>query len=211
MDGVLADTGPIHFKSWKKMAKEEGMEFTKDFFEETFGQQATTITQELLGDEYTEDQIEKLAERKEKYYREMVKGKLEPLPGVIPLIQNLDRKGVKLGLGSSGARANVDLLLKSLNIKDYFDVIITAEDVENGKPAPDVFLRAAQKVSIEPRNTVVIEDAPVGIEAARNAGMKTIALTTTHDRSSLIEADLIVENLKYVGIEDIIELVNLDI
>ncbi|MGV9200170.1 MAG: HAD family hydrolase, partial [Promethearchaeia archaeon] len=191
MDGVLADTGPIHFESWKKMAEEQGAEFTKDFFEETFGQQAVTITRKLLGDEYTQEKIEELAERKERYYREMVQGQLEPLPGVMDLIETLDQKGVKLGVGSSGAAANVNLLLTGLDIKDYFDVIITAEDVEKGKPEPDVFLQAAQKVSVKPRNTIVIEDAPVGIEAARRASMKTIALTTPHNRKSLIEADLV--------------------
>ncbi|MGV9171600.1 MAG: HAD family hydrolase [Promethearchaeia archaeon] len=211
MDGVLADTGPIHFESWKKMAEEQGAEFTKDFFEETFGQQAVTITRKLLGDEYTQEKIEELAERKERYYREMVQGQLEPLPGVMDLIETLDQKGVKLGVGSSGAAANVNLLLTGLDIKDYFDVIITAEDVEKGKPEPDVFLQAAQKVSVKPRNTIVIEDAPVGIEAARRASMKTIALTTTHNRKSLIEADLVVENLKYVSINDIVDLINLDI
>ncbi|MGV9202728.1 MAG: HAD family hydrolase [Promethearchaeia archaeon] len=211
MDGVLADTGPIHFESWKKMAEEQGAKFTKDFFEETFGQQAVTITRKLLGDEYTQEKIEELAERKERYYREMVQGQLEPLPGVMDLIETLDQKGVKLGVGSSGAAANVNLLLTGLDIKDYFDVIITAEDVEKGKPEPDVFLQAAQKVSVKPRNTIVIEDAPVGIEAARRASMKTIALTTTHNRKSLIEADLVVENLKYVSINDIVDLINLDI
>ncbi|MFO8018331.1 MAG: HAD family phosphatase [Promethearchaeia archaeon] len=211
MDGVLADTGPIHFESWKKMAKEQGAEFTKDFFEETFGQQAVTITRKLLGDDYSDDEIERLADLKEQYYRDMVRGELEPLAGVMDLIKQLDQKGVNLGVGSSGAEANVDLLLTTLNIKDYFDVIVTAEDVEEGKPEPGVFLKAAREVSVAPRNTIVIEDAPVGIEAARRAGMKTIALMTTHNRKNLIEADLIVENLKYIDIEDILELVNLDI
>lgn len=208
MDGVLADTGPIHFESWVKMAREIGAEFTKDFFERTFGQQSIPITRELVGSNVDQQQVEKWANLKEQYYREMVKDKLEPLPGVINIIKNLKAKKLKIAVGSSGPSANVELLLTSLKIKHLFDVIVTAEDIEQSKPAPDVFLYAAKKINVKPEHCLVIEDAPVGIIAAKRAGMKVIALTTTHHKDDLPEANLIIKDLSCIDVNNILKLLS---
>jgi len=210
MDGVLADTGPIHFESWVKMANEIDVEFTREFFEATFGQQSVIITRKLLGDAIDEKEFVKRADLKEKYYREMVQDKLEPLPGAIELIKTLKHKKFKLAVGSSGPPENVDLLLNSLKVKKYFDIIITAAEVSISKPAPDVFLVAANRLQIRPKNCIVVEDAPVGIEAAIRAGMKSIALTTTHDKKELASADLIVKDLSNVNITDILKLLEIE-
>ena len=167
MDGVLADTGPIHFESWVKMAAEIGVEFTREIFEDTFGQQSPTITRKLVGPEVDEFLVEKWASRKEFYYREIVRDKLTPLPGVIKIIKELKSEGIKLAIGSSGPPENVDLILSQLNIKTFFNVIITAAEVKKGKPEPDVFLIVAKNLNINPKNCLVIEDAPVGIKAAK--------------------------------------------
>jgi len=203
MDGVLADTGSIHFESWVKMAKEIGLEFTRDMFKQTFGQQSPTITRKLVGPEVDNNLVEKWANLKEQYYRKMVKDKLTPLPGVIRIINDLKSEGFKLAVGSSGPPENVDLLLTKLKIKDYFDTIITVAEVKKGKPEPDVFLMAANYLNINPRNCIVIEDAPVGIEAAKRAGMQSVALTTTHDKEELLDANLIVSDLSKISINDI--------
>lgn len=203
MDGVLADTGQIHFESWVNIGKEIGVEFTREFFENWFGQQSSDIIHKLVGLEVDTVVVDEWADRKEKYYREMVKGKLKPLPGVIDLIKDLKIAGFKLAVGSSGPPENVELLITTLKIKKYFDVIITAAEVKRGKPEPDVFLTAANLLKINPKNCVVIEDAPVGIEAANKAGMVAIALTTTHNRKELREANLIVSNLSNIRVNDI--------
>jgi len=210
MDGVLADTGPIHFDSWVKLANEIGKNFTKDLFEETFGQTSPDIIKKLVGSTINQRKIENWADYKEKYYREMVKDKLEPLPGVLDLIRALKDRKFKLAVGSSGPAANVKLLLNTLKINKYFDCIITGDDVKFGKPAPDVFLAVTKKLKLNPRKCVVIEDAPVGITAAKRAEMKVIALTTTHKRSELLNADLIIEDLSDIELNDIIELFNKD-
>ena len=115
MDGVLADTGPIHFESWVQIADEIGVEFTRKFFNKIFGQQSTAIIRKLVGLSVDQNLVEKWANLKEKYYREMVKGKLEPLPGVIRILNELKLEGFKLAIGSSGPPENVELTLKSLN------------------------------------------------------------------------------------------------
>ncbi|MFX1493628.1 MAG: HAD family hydrolase [Promethearchaeota archaeon] len=209
MDGVLADTGPIHFISWVKMAKEIGYNFSKEFFERTFGQQSPTIVRKLVGDGIEQELVENWATRKEQYYREMVKNKLKPLPGVKRIIQELKSHGFKLAVGSSGPRENVELLINTLELKKDFDVLISAAEVKNGKPAPDIFLFCAEKLKIEPKNCLVIEDAPVGIEAAKLAGMKSIGLTTTHEKKELLDADLIVKDLSKVRVQNIMLLLNI--
>ncbi len=203
MDGVLADTGPIHFASWKKLAKKIGVEFTKEFFEKSFGQKSVPITRKLVGKNTEESKIKEWADLKEKYYREMVKDKIKPLPGVISLIKDLKKNNFKLAVGSSGPPENVDLLLNSLKIKKYFDFIITGDDVQKGKPDPEVFKKIKNYFQLISERCVVIEDAPVGIEAAKSAGMKTIALTTTHKKDELKNADLILEDLSKINFKDI--------
>ena len=203
MDGVLADTGPIHFASWKKLAEEIGVKFTKKFFEKTFGQKSIPITRKLVGENTNDSKIKEWADLKETYYREMVKDKIRPLPGVISLIKELKKKDFKLAVGSSGPPENVDLLLKSLKIKKYFDFIITGADVQKGKPDPEGFIKIKKHFQVNAENCVVIEDAPVGIEAAKRAGMKTIALTTTHKKEELKNADLILEDLSKINFKDI--------
>ncbi|MFX0071104.1 MAG: HAD family hydrolase [Candidatus Hermodarchaeota archaeon] len=211
MDGVLADTGKIHYESWAKMAKEDAkVDYSRKFFEETFGQQSIPITRKLVGPEVDLTLVVKWANLKEHYYREMVKDKLEPLPGVIELIKELKSKKFKLAVGSSGPLENVELLLSCLNIKHYFDVIITAEDVKNGKPAPDVFLICSERLNIIPSNCIVIEDAPVGIQAAITAGMKSIALTTTHEMDELSIANFVVKDLSSVNTNTIIEILKIN-
>ena len=204
MDGVLADTGPIHFESWVMLANQIGQKFTKKFFDQNFGRQSIPTIRELVGMKIDQQTVEQWAGKKEEYYRELVKDKIEPLPGVIRLIKELKERKFKLAVGSSGPLENVELILSSLRITAYFDAVISAADVKNGKPAPDVFLIAAKKVGISPENCVVIEDAPVGIEAAKKAGMTCIALRTTHCNVDLLEADLIVPDLSLITVNDIL-------
>ncbi len=206
MDGVLIDSGPIHFKSWKRLANEIGVKFTKDYFNNSFGKQGIPILKDLVGKEKGRKKLEEWVELKEVYYREMIKKNLKPLPGVINLIKNLKQNFFKLGIATSGPIENVNLILENLNINKYFDCVITANDIKNGKPAPDVFLMVSRKLNIPPTCCLVIEDAPVGIEAAKKAGMKCIALTTTHKKEELLQANLVINNLTKINSYDINEL-----
>ncbi|KKN42790.1 hypothetical protein LCGC14_0709680 [marine sediment metagenome] len=210
MDGVLIDSGSLHFESWVKIAKEMGVKFSKKFFEQVFGQQSTTIIRKLVGSKVDQILVEQWAILKENHYREIARNKLEPLPGVIRILSELKRIGFKLAVGSSGPPENVALTLNTLNITKYFDTIITAAEVEKGKPEPDVFLIAAKNLKIKPKNCLVIEDAPVGIEAAKRAGMLSVALTTTHSKKELFGARLIIRDLSVITITEIIKLFNIN-
>jgi len=125
------------------------------------------------------------------------------------LIKDLKSESFKLAVGSSGPPENVELLLTTLKIKKYFDIVITAAEVKKGKPEPDVFLIIAKNLKINPKNCIVVEDAPVGLEAAKRAGMMSIALTTTHKKEELLGAQLIINDLTEITSTDILNLFKL--
>lgn len=148
------------------------------------------------------EMIRELGDRKEELYRELLaEDQLEPLPGVLPFLNSLRDAGVPVSLGSSTSRKNIEVCFATTGLNLFFGEHYTgAEDVSRGKPAPDVFLEAARKISRAPEQCLVIEDAHVGIEAALAAGMKALAVTTTHPRESFADSGAvrIVDSLEEV-------------
>jgi beta-phosphoglucomutase len=193
VDGVLTDSYVPHYKSWERMFGEIGVEFNDEQFRSTFGRTNRDIFAQLYpGETMTAERTKELGDRKEALYREIINENFTPLPGAVELIDALSAAGFRLGVGSSGPPENVQLTLAKLGRADRFDAVVTGADVVHGKPNPEVFLKAAQRLGVPPARCAVIEDAPQGIEAANAAGMASIAVlgTTTHDKLS--HAELIV-------------------
>jgi len=203
MDGVIADTAPYHLKAWQEVLQKRGINFTEEDFRHCFGQRNDTIIRNALGKEVSQDEIDSIAKEKEAGFRQRIRQNLKPLPGAIKLIKSLAEGGFKLALASSAPVENIQLVIIGLGISDYFHAIITGRDVTEGKPSPQSFLLAAQKLGIEPKNCVVIEDAVAGVSAAKKAGMRCLAITNTHPRTSLTEADLIVDTLEEISVNDL--------
>jgi len=135
-------------------------------------------------------EIQRLSLRKEELYREVVEDwGIQSLPGVRTWLERLEQAGIPCAIGSSTEQKNVQLGLRLLGLESFFQTAVTAEHVQRGKPAPDVFLQAAEKVGIDPRRCVVFEDAPSGVAAARAAGMKVVGVTTTHPGGHLEGVD----------------------
>ena len=199
MDGVIADTAPYHLAAWQEAFKKRGVSFTEDDFRLTFGQRNDTIIRDVLGTETSQQEIDAISREKEANYRHKVKDKLKPLPGAVELIKSLKKHGFRLALASSAPLENIQLIITTLGIDDCFQVIVSDKDVAEGKPSPQVFLLAAQRLGVEPKNCLVIEDAVAGVTAARRAGMLCLAVTNTHPRVKLTEADLIVDTLETVS------------
>ncbi len=136
---------------------------------------------DMLGWSQDLGEIDRLSRRKEELYREVVKERgIEPLPGVRPWLEQLAKCKIPCGIGSSTEQKNVLLGLEKLGMSGLFQTAVTAEHVQRGKPAPDVFLEVARKLGVGPSRCVVFEDAPAGVEAGRAAGMKVVGVTTTH-------------------------------
>jgi len=208
MDGVIADTAPYHLKAWQETFQKRGVKFTEEDFRHHFGQRNDTITRATLGEGISPNEIDVIASEKEENYRQRVRHNIKPLPGAVKLIKSLKEHGFGVALASSAPVENIQLIMQGLGIEDYFQAIVSGRAVKEGKPSPQGFLLAAQKLGVEPGNCVVIEDAPAGITAAKRAGMHCLAVTNTHPRNHLMEADLIVDTLETVSINELEELIN---
>ncbi len=199
MDGVIVDTAPQHFAAWRRLLAEMGYEFNEEEFHITFGQRNQEILRHILGDELSELQVEELGHKKEEYYRGLVQGKMNASPGFMSLLKSLRNDALRIAVGTSAPQENVELILDELGIREQLDAVVTAEDVERGKPDPEVFLLAAQRCNVEPKRCVVFEDAVAGIEAARAAGMGCIGV----GRADITQADLVIDSLEEVTIADV--------
>ena len=206
MDGVIVDTAPYHLKAWQEVFQKRGVTFTEDDFRRNFGQRNDTIIRNVLGEAISQNEIDTIAIEKERNFRHIVRQNIKPLPGAIELIKSLGQHEFKQALASSAPVENIKLLTKGLGIDNCFYAIISGSDVIEGKPSPQGFLLAAQRLGVEPRNCIVAEDAIAGITAAKRAGMHCLAVTNTHPRSSLTEADLVVDTLEAVTVNDLEEL-----
>lgn len=201
-DGVGIDSSAQHKRSWEILAKEVSKPLPEGHFLLGFGKKNALIIPEILG--WTNDPaaITTLANRKEAIYRELVQASgVHVLPGAQELLTALREAGIPRAIGSSTPKANLDSILPVTGLADLFDAIACGDDVTNGKPAPDIFLLAAQKLHISAADCLVIEDAHVGLEAARRAGMTTLAVATTNPLADLRYADAAVESLASVTID----------
>lgn len=201
-DGVMIDSSKHHELSWIALSQETGRPLPDGFFKKSFGMKNTKIIPEILNWVKDPLEVKSLSDRKEELYREIIRERgISALPGSVEWVQTLHRHQIPCVVGSSTDRQNIELCLQLLGLKNCFTEIVSAEDVKQGKPHPDVFLKAAQKINLLPSECIVFEDAHVGIEAARKAKIKVIALTTTHPRSSLSDADHILSHLGEMNFE----------
>jgi beta-phosphoglucomutase len=195
VDGVLVNSYQAHFASWSKLYHELGRDYTEAQFAADFGRTSRDILRRTLGDTLSEDRIRTLDERKEGIYRDLLREQFPAMDGAISLIDALAEDGFLLAVGSSAPLANIVLSLEKLGRTAKFSAIVTGADVTRGKPDPQVFQLAAERLAIPPTQCAVIEDAVHGVEAARCAGMTSIGLTGTVPRERLAAADLVVDHL----------------
>lgn len=205
LDGVIIDSAEAHLKSWHRLAQEEGLPFSDEQFWATFGWRNDTIIPTLWGS-MPPERVRSLADRKEAYFREFVRDTAAPLPGAIELLSSLHDAGYAQALASSTPIENIQLINQVLGLKRYLSVFVSGETVARGKPAPDIFLKAAAELGVKPEQSLVIEDAVAGVEAAHAGGMRCIAVAGNRDLPGLRAADLMVKDLTEVNVERIRQL-----
>ncbi len=210
VDGTLVDTAELHFQAWAAIAKEHGQPFTRGDFAATFGRRNPEIIQQLFGDRFAGPAMNDLADRKEQLYRDEAAKGTDLLPGVRSLLIGLHEAGYKQAIGSSAPRANLDLILRLSGVERFFDAIIASEDTQRGKPDPQVFLLAAERLGVEPSRCLVMEDAVAGVQAAKAGGMKCVAVRFvghhTAEKLQAAGADRIVDSLAQLSIQDVRDL-----
>jgi HAD superfamily hydrolase (TIGR01509 family) len=192
LDGTLVDSEEFHWLSWRDTMRREGVELTYERFLASFGQRNDRILNTWLPDADAV-RARRIGEEKEAEYRRLVEAHgLEPLPGARAWLVALRDRGWKQSIASSAPGENVLTMLRVLGLQSQLDAIVSAEDVTIGKPDPQVFLRAAQKLAVPPARCIVVEDAAAGVEGGRRGGMRTIGVT----RNGTLDADLFVRSLE---------------
>ncbi len=212
VDGTLVDTAEQHFRAWVKLAAEIGQPFSRADFAATFGMRNPEILRKLFEPEADDARCTALGNRKEDLYRASVREEgVQLLPGVATLLAAFAHAGWPQAVGSSAPPGNVELLLGATVTSRYFQQVVTGDDVKYGKPNPEVFLTAATKLNVEPSRCVVFEDAVAGVEAAKAAGMRCVAVTFVgHHSAEKLQAagaDIIVASLEEVTLSQVAALV----
>ncbi len=206
LDGVLIDSEEMHYLAWKKMLGEDGISITAEDFSHVFGKTGNDILKGFYAranKRAEEKTINAKIDRKNVFFREIAAKMLKPSKGSVELLKDLKNNGLAAAIGTSTPRGNVKFYMEKTGLKDFFKGYVCADDITKGKPDPEVFLKAAALLKQKPEDCVVFEDAKHGIEAAKRGGMKCIAVASTHEKSELKGADLVISDLSEVDAEKI--------
>ncbi len=199
LDGLMFDSEPHSLASWEAVLEERGITLDQLTIGSILGLRIDATARTLIDKYHLPDTVQGLSDAKTEYQIAHLDGNVPPMPGLLELLGEIDRRGLQKAIASSGLRRYVEAVLRVNGLLDRFSVIITGDQVAHGKPAPDVFLAAAQALNVEPRDCLVLEDAPAGVQAAKAAGMTCIAVPD-HGvaQLDLSQADKVVASLHYV-------------
>jgi beta-phosphoglucomutase family hydrolase len=205
MDGVISDTQKLHARVESELLKRHGINLEPDEITRRYAGIPDEVFLSDISKIYgVSIDIEQFADEKWRLMIETAQEGVDPIPGALELIAMLWKAGFKLAVASSSIKAFIDTVLDILDIKRYFEAVVSVEDVLRGKPNPDIFLLAAKLMGVNPTDCVVIEDAVSGIKAAKKAGMKTILLAeeASHD----VNPDITIRDLRELTIERLLSL-----
>ena len=180
MDGVLVDSNPIHRAAWVEYNRLHGLTTTSDMLEWMSGKRNDEIVRRFFGEGLLPEEVQRRGAEKESLYRQMTGGDVERIlvPGVRCFLQQY--RTCPLGLATNAEPANVDFILGRGGLREYFRVVVSGQDVQHAKPHPEIYMRTAELLGLEPRNCIVFEDSESGVGAAVAAGMRVIGVCTTH-------------------------------
>jgi HAD superfamily hydrolase (TIGR01509 family) len=204
LDGVLVDSHPVHLRAWKRLlnsvgksVKDHDMSFVLE------GRKREEILQHFLG-ELTHEQLDQYGRQKEFFFQEESKN-IETIPGVHEFLEKLAATSIPLAVASCGGRSRVNNLLEYLDLRRYFQVVVTGDDVKEGKPDAAIFRLAAQRYGVAPKDSVCLEDSISGVMAAKAAGMKCLGIAESSRGASLREmgADKVVPNFVDLTVADL--------
>ena len=208
IDGTIIDSMPFHGESWRVFLERRGIAYEGDaFLRRSAGRTAAELMRELFGP-LPDAEARALVHEKESVYRELFRPSFREIPGFRAFARAARASGIRVACATAGDAANIAFALDGLGMAGEFDAVVGAHDVARGKPAPDLFLLAAARVGIEPGACVVFEDAPLGIEGARRAGMRAVAITSSEPAARLAGTHVLAALIDYRGVapRDIIEL-----
>jgi HAD superfamily hydrolase (TIGR01509 family) len=209
LDGVLIESSQQHLVSWISVLPRFGLTMSRELHEQTFGMNNREILTIMLGEPPEADLLRRISSEKESAFREIIKGTVEPLAGAVELLEQLYSLNMRQAIASSAPEENIHVVVEELQIGGYFQALVSGHDLP-AKPDPAVYLEAARKIELGPEACVVVEDAIVGVRGAKKAGMRAVGVTTTHAAEALQDADLVVESLLDLSVDEIVHLLRND-
>jgi len=185
LNGTMIDDMIYHTRAWQTLLNDElGGNFTwEEVKPQMYGKNPEVLVRMFGPDRFTMDEMNRLSLEKEKRYQIEFLPHLKLLPGLNEFLENAYQRGIPMAIGSAAIPFNIDFVLDNLNIRHYFKVIVSADDVVLSKPHPETYLKAAELLNVTPADCIVFEDVPKGTEAAANAGMEAVVITTTHEQA----------------------------
>lgn len=196
MDGTMVDNMAYHGQSWLAFFAKRGQQLdSQEFFDATAGRQNHEIFRRYLDAGLSDQDCAALAHEKEGLYRELYAPHRAPMPGLLPLLASARQAQYALAVGTAAPTVNISFILDALNLRAHFDAVVGAADVARGKPEPDIFLLAAEKCAAKPEDCIVFEDAPLGVEAARRAGMRCVVICSSNPASAFTRFDNVIASV----------------
>lgn len=212
MDGVLLDSSPFHLRKWMNLLRARAIPFDEQELPKiVLGPANDAIFRRFLGADLTREQLSELSEELDANFRREIGPHPPPLPGVRRFIEECHAQGITMAVASAAIANNVTFLISGLGLQAYFRIVLAVDATARPKPHPDVYLMTAEKLGVRPAECVVFEDSFVGIEAAKRAGMKCIAIASTFSAAALrreTHPDLIVPNFETVFLQTLHHLFN---
>lgn len=187
LNGTMINDMAFHIRAWHRILNELGANISMERMKEECYGKNNELLERIFPGRFSEEEKNRMSLEKEKQYQLEFKPHLELLPGLPAFLEQAHQAGIKMAIGSAAIMFNIDFVLDNLKIRHYFDAFISADDVRTSKPDPETFLSCAAQLNMTPADCIVFEDAPKGVEAALNAGMMVVVLTTMHTKEEFAE------------------------
>jgi beta-phosphoglucomutase family hydrolase len=205
MDGTLLESTEADYRAWEKVFKSYNQELPFERYAPMLGVKSADVIRNEIGFADEQD-VERILKEKFDYFIDYIsENPIKPVFAAETFLKSLAQYPIKVALATSSRKEKMQMVLQQLNFLQYFDAIVTGNEVTHGKPAPDIFLLAAKRLGVDPTDCMVIEDGPIGVAAAKTANMKCVAITETHDAAKLGEADLIIDTYEHASLREIAE------
>ncbi len=195
LDGTILDNNSYHLKSWLKYLKDKNITISqKEYNENMSGRKNRDVLEYVFKRKLSDEEVHKFSYEKETVYRQLYEPYIREISGFSRLLKYLKNNNIKMAIATSGIQPNIDFMFKHLPVRDYFQEVVKGADVTKGKPDPEIYLLTADRLKVDPKHALVFEDSTPGIESGKSAGAIVIALTTTHKKEELGDADFAINN-----------------
>ena len=203
LDGTLIDNNTYHLQSWLQYLKDKNREMTEEEYKANVnGRTNKDVIEYIYQRKMDDKEAMKYAHEKEAIYRELYAPYIKPVAGLLELLEKLRSLSIPMAIATSGIQVNIDFLFEHIPIRSYFDVIVNSAHISKGKPDPEIYIKTAELLKVSPAECLVFEDAVVGINSAKAAGMKVVGVLTTHKAEELSGADILIKDFSELVAEE---------